>query len=375
MQYTMIFPSSTQIKDRVEKLPLGKKLIVPLLRSAKLAARMIHEDYREHARRRTERVAAENIFRAARCGQVKEAILVFDLFNSPPSYGDYVDSHVMLARYLIKQNINVRLFLINSEHRKDWRDLLDPKEKAALFKELMEVAKIILDLPAENIQTTSWESFLNTLQHAENGVFVPFRKQILDRKPFYDYVFNVINHLMAFEDGNFRRQFLLSYDEIAARAEFKKPVFPYITWHARFSNKWRLRSNLSEDEFVKIYSALQNLYPEHAIMIVSDSTGCAYFKEIANKHGIRCLFSKDFSDTFIGDAMLILGSDYFFSLRGGGISVIAWFSNIPYEIVSFTGCEFLWRKGKITSWANDRQVFRPISRDDQGVYLPSLRLL
>ena len=52
-------------------------------------------------------------------------------------------------------------------------------------------------------------------------------------------------------------------------------------------------------------------------MIISDKVGCDYFREISKRSDMDCYFSKDFSETILGDGALILGSDYYFALRWG----------------------------------------------------------
>ena len=95
-------------------------------------------------------------------------------------------------------------------------------------------------------------------------------------------------------------------------------------------------------------------------------------EKVAKRYGMDCLFSKDYSHTFLGDAALVLHSSYYYQLRGGGMGVIPIFSEVPYEIVSALGNEVEWRKGALASWATPEQVFRVIPPDNQVLYLPSV---
>ena len=73
---------------------------------------------------------------------------------------------------------------------------------------------------------------------------------------------------------------------------------------------------MQDEQFLKIHQRLRDLYPALDIMVVSDDVGCAHFKTVAQHHGIACLFSKDYSATFMGDGALILGGRYHYALRG-----------------------------------------------------------
>ena len=133
---------------------------------------------------------------------------------------------------------------------------------------------------------------------------------------------------------------------------------------------WAEERNTNDQEFPIIIDKLKSLFPHHAIMVVSDSMGCSYFKAVAQKAGINLLYSKDYSPTFLGDGALLLGGEYHFELRGGGIGVFALFSNLPYEFIIPLVHEIEWREGKVTSWATEEQNIRKIAYADKQIYLP-----
>jgi len=58
-------------------------------------------------------------------------------------------------------------------------------------------------------------------------------------------------------------------------------------------------------EFINISDKLEALFSHHTIMVMSDSLGCSYFKALAERNNKTFLFSKDYSDTFLGDGVLI----------------------------------------------------------------------
>jgi len=92
-------------------------------------------------------------------------------------------------------------------------------------------------------------------------------------------------------------------------------------------------------------------------MIISDTVGCRYFSDLAHKHAYDVIISKDYSQTFLGDGALILKSNFFFQLRGGGISTFAMFSKIPYKLIQPLANETMWSKSKFTSFQTTSQLF------------------
>ena len=114
---------------------------------------------------------------------------------------------------------------------------------------------------------------------------------------------------------------------------------------------------MPENEFISMYSQIRIKYPHHLVMIISDQVGCNHFRKLSDKHNLYTLFSKDFSQSFLGDAALILNSDCFFQLRGGGIAIIPMFSVMPYEITCPLGNEVMWSKSKVLSFQRESQLY------------------
>ena len=106
-----------------------------------------------------------------------------------------------------------------------------------------------------------------------------------------------------------------------------------------------------------MHAWLKKKYPCHLIMIVSDESGCDYFSKLTQRYNLNNIFSKQYSQSFLGDAALILKSDFIFQVRGGGIGVIPMFSAMPYEIVAPLANEIMWSKSKVLSFQNDSQLF------------------
>ena len=143
----------------------------------------------------------------------------------------------------------------------------------------------------------------------------------------------------------------------------------YITWGVRCSIKDQYHRNLTDEEFISNYDRLLNKFPNHKIVIVSDKIGCDYFSIVARKNSLDCTFSKPFTRNFFEDGLLILNSDFFFQIRGGGISTFALMSNIPYEMSMKMIHELMWSRKKATSWQTDEQIFNNADNLAKDIFL------
>lgn len=303
------------------------------------------------------------ILKRLKSNNYSEVAITYDLSISPPNYG-VVFYMAMFARYFLIKGKKVIFIIINSEFRDDWATL-NKEEKLNLEESFIEIPKVLFNNVAfADIRLMSWGDFSTFLEQSkgDEAIFIPFKNRILNRKSVYPFVYNIINYLVTTEDINFLDQFLLSYKDIALNVSISVPEMPYITWQARFSNKWGMERNCSEDEFANIYKSLKEIYPDRSIMLISDKIGCEYFKKLSDKYGFTLLFSKDFSTTFMGDVALILRSEYYFQLRGGGIGTSVLYTRVPYEIILKLGNKISnekeWSKGKLTPWATDKQIFK-----------------
>jgi hypothetical protein len=379
---TMISAASRKIiKNQLERLPygLGVNYIIPTLKMAyDLSPLVLYRNARRrialYRKIRRERNEAEKIINTLKNDTINEVIIIYDYLVSPPTYGDFL-MVVMLARYFVTRNIKVIFYIVDSEYRVDWSPL-DKVRKQKLIVEQLEIAEIFLNKPTQEklarIEVVSWSQINSIILNIDRDrVFIPFMESVRPRTSIYSSCFNVINHLMARENHSYYKQFLLSCDEFTERVKFIRPRHPYITWHCRYSKMWDEGRNISDREFINISEELKSRFPQHAIMVVSDSMGCSYFKLLANKNNIDLLFSKDYSDTFLGDGALILGSDYYYQLRGGGIGVFVYFSNLPCDYFTTMENEIEWREGKATSWATEKQIIKKIAWTDKRIYMPN----
>jgi hypothetical protein len=300
---------------------------------------------------------ASRILRDLQHGNIKTVLIVYDNLTVPPSYGDHF-CVVMFARYFISHGITVSYIIVDGEYRSDWSGL-DKGEIKSLVAEYVYTANLLLDSRLATVEVLTPIQFETRVNESiANGIYIPFRESVTKRIAIYTHMLNILSRFCSGSSQVFLDRFLLSFDELIEKCSFDNFEQPYITWHVRYSEKWGYDRNTSDEEFSVVYGRLRALYPQHAIMVVSDTIGCDHFKRIAGQHNFNCIFSKDYSDTIMGDGVLILGSDYFFTLRGGGIAVFPIFSQLPYEQVVAPTNQSLWQHERLTSWAPDNQIFR-----------------
>ena len=341
------------IKKHILNLPMGESVILP-------AARFVFR-YPRHLLYRFKKQLAEQrevkyLLERLRADDFSEAVIVYDLLVSPQNYG-VVFYMVMFAKYFLLKGKKIVFVIINSEFRDDW-DVLNKAERVNLVENFLKLPKVLLDNSAMvDIRLMPWDQFAVYFGQNETAL-VPFYKRISKRERIYPFIFNITNSLVSFEDADFIDRFLLSCDDIISSINVSIPDKRYITWQARFSDKWAINRNCNEDEFIRIYASLKTIYPDHLIMLVSDQIGCEYFKRLLNEHNLKLLFSKDFSNTFMGDVALILGSDYYFQLKGGGIGAAVIYSKIPYGMIYLLDHEKEWKKGRLAPWSTNKQIIK-----------------
>jgi hypothetical protein len=344
----------TRIRAALQALPLGLgasvaiPLISWLLRVFVYQTAIISFRHKQYVK-----CEARSIDNAIRAGR-QQATLVYDNSVSPPTYGDYLYV-VLLARYFIAHGININFLIVDSEYRHDWINLTEI-EKKNFVNEQITLAKMLLDSTLAKIERASWDSVQQRFVGKSSGYF-PFVKCINKREAIYNKSFNLLNQLLHNKESALVERVLFSYEEFSRKIELTTINMPYITWGCRYSEKWGLDRNISDKEFINIYLQLQKRFPHHLVMIVSDTIGCKHFSQLANKHGYSCIVSKEYSQTFLGDGALILNSDLFLQLRGGGVSTFAMFSKIPYECTQPIVNECMWSKSKLTSFQTTSQLF------------------
>ena len=343
-----------RIKAVLESLPFGLRLkvVAPLVKWL-LMIFFYRTPIRNFRRRQYARNEARSIDFAIRDG-ITTVTLVYDNFVSPPTYGDYL-CVVLLARYFIAHGLITNFIIVDSEYRQDWLNLTEI-EKEVFVNEQLKLAEALLDSTLANIERLPWSVAQQRIVDSPSS-YVPFLKKINDREYIYGHCFNLVSHLLHHKKRFLIERVLFSYEELCQKVDFIPVNKKYVTWVCRYSKKWAFDRNLSDKEFLSMHAWLKKKYPCHLIMIVSDESGCDYFSKLTQRYNLNNIFSKQYSQSFLGDAALILKSDFIFQVRGGGIGVIPMFSAMPYEIVAPLANEIMWSKSKVLSFQNDSQLF------------------
>jgi len=265
----------------------------------------------------------------------------------------------MFARYLTLRDIKVRFYIVDSEYRQDWNNYSKTEiGKSKFVDEQVHLARTIINSSLAEIQRGPWSDCQELLSTLPTDSIIPFVDGVKCRIGIYHDFWILLNILITQNDDGILEKLLLTGDELKGNIDIQlAPKNSYITIGCRHSTKWGDVRNLSINEFVSINISLRKRFPNHLIMIVSDELGCEYFSSVAKKYNLACIYSKQYSSTYVGDGALILNSDFFFILKGGGISVFPQFSKVPFENYQPANEMLMWSQKKWASWQNQDQLY------------------
>ena len=299
-----------------------------------------------------------NIFLSGQTNSSNNIIIVYDNSVSPPTYGDMVFS-IMLARYFTLLDVHVIFYIIEGEYRDDWNCLAKAEEgKIKFVNEQANLAKNLINSPHAEIRRMSWADYIDESSKLSNDSITIFSDKVRHRCQIYHSVWILLNMMISRNEDGILDRFLLTGEELKCYVDIQPiPAVRYIAVGCRYSAKWDLARNISPNEFILINKALRKRFPNYNIMIISCEHGCEYFSNLAKINKIDCIYSKQYSSTYIGDGALILNSDFFFILKGGGISVFPQFSRTPFEAYQHSDSVLWWSHNKWASWQSQRQLF------------------
>ena len=246
--------------------------------------------------------------------------------------------------------------MIKGEYRDSWSYL---NKDEIIEKENYFIYLVDLLLPKKSVISCSKIRF-DELKNFKNTII--FQSEIIKRKPMHNHFFNINNIILNQANQNLKEKIFLK------RTDFKNIQFNYknyICWHIRYSEKWDLNRNISKQDFELIGNFLSQKFYGKKILIISDLEGCNYSKKLNKLYNFNLVFSSDYTNNFEGCANLILKSNFYFQYKGGGVSVIAVFSNIPYLIcqkIKNYANEYISNDFKFLSIANKNQNFIDISK-------------
>ena len=286
----------------------------------------------------------------------QEYTLVFDIKVSGLGYGTLVN-FVALARFLNSQNVYTNLYFLETEvvtHD----GTTDTIEINNFIDESIDYSRALLKQDMSTVKRISPKELEESIDNLSKG-YLMFDDFVRNRRPFFRDCFNVCNFLMASLESHDQNSILYSPAEFERYMPESFRETRYVSWACRYSEKGGdIGRQTNKDEFHTIYLYLNRRFPDSSIMVVSDAIGCDHYSELANELGIDTLmFSKEYSPHFLGDAALVMNSEFFFSFRAGGMSQVPLYSKLPFEVMGPLMNEIPWDKQRVTSWQTAYQTF------------------
>jgi len=288
---------------------------------------------------------------------VTQFTIVFDC-QTVLSYGAILNM-LTIARYLTSHEKFVNFIVVDTEfqHAQE-NENLDKEKMSERINDLVVISKALLDPKMSSVSLISPTTLLDEIDSLSKS-YILFDDFTRDRRPFFRDCFNVFNVLMSELSPVTQNRILFSVRDFEKYIPKSFEINPYVTWQCRYSSRGvDFGRQTLRDEFLKSYTYLRTRFPGHQVMIISDVDGCEHYSTLAKDLDIADLvFSKDYSSDFLGDAALLLNSDFFFFFRGGGIGLFAIHSRIPYEYFSPIMNDMMWDKKKFASWQGESQRF------------------
>ena len=284
-------------------------------------------------------------------------VITYDNLASPPTIGDllYV---VMCARFFATKGFKVIFHLIDDGYRSDWETLSDQEIKKFVELQLTIIKSFTSKLQID-VKKISFLDHVTEVKNSANNKYVFFCKnETLHRLRVYAYSFNILNYLLSSETDEFLENFLLSPTSLETKDQTQVKKNNYVTWNVRRNSMWGEDRNLSDYEFFQYYDRINLRHENKGIILVSDLDSINYYMNLAAKKNLRLEHSKSYGDSFVDDSYLVLNSDFYYQLKGGGMGTTAMMSDLPFEIVIKTANENYWRYPTLTSWQKPSQSFK-----------------
>ena len=295
-------------------------------------------------------------------------VVTYDNLASPPTIGDllYV---VMCARFFATKGFKVIFHLIDDGYRSDWEALSDHEIKTFVELQLTIIKSFTSKLKID-VKKISYLDHVTAVKNSADNKYVFFCKnETLHRLRVYAYSFNILNYLLSSETDEFLETFLLSSTSLETKNKKQVIQKNYLTWNVRRNLNWGDDRNLTDYEFLNYYQRIRLTHENKRIILVSDLDSIEYYMNLAAKKNLRLEHSKSFGDDFIDDSYLVLNSDFYYQLKGGGMGTAAIMSDLPFEIAGKPINENYWRYPTLTSWQKPSQNYiRDIQLLDANFY-------
>ena len=330
---------------------LGEELILPWVRN-------IYDKYTPFLEWRTKKYCANEArrIRSSIADGIEHFTIVYDSKISGLAYAAVLNM-LAIARYVISQGVSVNFYIVESDYP-HVTGAYDQNEITYFLNDIVDISKTLLDPERSSVRLISPETLAEVVHELGHRSLL-FSDFTRNRRPFFRDCWNVFNYLMAEISESKQDRILFSSSDFETRFPKTFDAEPYISWHCRFSFKGDdFGRQTLPDEFLKCYQYLKSRFENHQIVIISDSLGCEHYASVAQDLQINDLmFSKDYSDDFLGDAALVLSSEFFFSFRGGGMGQVAELSRMSYECLGAMMNDNFWDRDRFSSWQGDSQIY------------------
>lgn len=351
-----------KLKKILKKNSFIYKLYISLLKFTKL-----NSDKDPFLFRLYEKIIINNEIKKLEKLTYKNIDIVYDCSVSALTLGDFCD-FAMVARFFQKKKFDIRIIFINDNFRDDYY-----KKNLQKAKLRLDEYKIILKSfvsPKIPIINCNWNNYKNG--HFEKN-FTFFNSNILSRKPIYHHCFNFLSTILRKEKNFFLNNYLLRKNNFFLNKKINLPKKKYISLGCRYdpiSKKGFYERNLKEKEFLDIIKKISLKFKSYKIMIICDDNGKKFFQKVAKKNNLNLLFSKDFSNSFVGDGKIILNSEFFIQFLGGGIITFLIYSKLNFLWFSFPqNHHLIFSKTKYSFWHNKQNIFLEILKRDFNKFL------
>lgn len=302
----------------------------------------------------------------------KDIDIVYDCSVSALTLGDFCD-FAMVARFLKKKKFNIRIIFINDNFRDDYYKKNLQKAKLRL-NEYKLILKSFVN-PKIHIINCNWNNYIED-KFDKNFTF--FNSNVISRKPIYHHCFNFLHTILKKETKKFLNDCLLNKNSFFLNKQNNLPKKKYVSLGCRFNpldKKKYWSRNLKAEEFLKIVNEVKKKYSGYQIMVISDKNGTNFFKKIAKKNNLKLLYSKERSNSYIGDGYLMLNSKCYFQFLGGGTVAFLIYSKLNFMWFSFLQQHHvvLNTKKKYCWWHKNKNFYQEMVFRNINIFLNNIQ--
>jgi len=286
--------------------------------------------------------------------------LVYNNSCSPPTYGNFVEV-VMLARYLSLIGFTVDFVVIYGEKGTlDWEHRgLNTHQEDDFVQEQVALANYLLP---EAVSVHLMEDSEGQTGFAlPEASFTLFKAKVESEVNITAQCVYLLHELVQASGSSPPSGFLLDRSQFSVPANAYSRSRPYVVWHVR-RGIWDQERNPGAMILCEDFAELRRSFPNHTIMVLSTDSGIEFTKEVLARHGCTLnwetggpILEGQPDSGFIAAIPWLLGADFYYQRLGGGIGIIALFSDIPYLMLlnDIAYWEGIARGDSMAPWANE----------------------